>query len=209
MLRDEQEELVQLVTAGRLSVCVNAPPQLGLWRVAGLWDEEPRHARQFPGSYGRLSTREACECLAEGSVTVYSLNLEPASLVRYSDDSQTVCTPLSSTAPDGIRFQASDLLVSQTEYERFVSTNPAINVPCESDASLGAQLRSIRKDSAAKPREDRSAREIERQRWRAKAAEIQAARKEPASKRLLAELVKQHLNLPDSFETIRKALSAG
>ncbi|VVN09303.1 hypothetical protein PS647_03757 [Pseudomonas fluorescens] len=120
MLGVEQSEIRQMVAEGLLSVCVNAPPQIGIWRVtSGPWDEDTRRTRKFPGRYGRLSTREATECLASEWVTVYSLNLEPASLKRYADDSQTVCTPLSNTAPDGIRIQASDLLVSQLEFERY------------------------------------------------------------------------------------------
>ncbi len=206
MLGVEPGEMGQLVAESRLSVCVIAPPQLGVWRVSGLWDEVPRHARQFPGRYARLSTREAIECLTSEWITVYSLNLEPASLEQYADDRQTVCTPGTGTAEDGIRIQASDLLVSQVEYERYLSANPAINIPNASDAALGAEVRQQRSEFAALGGERKLATADKHQRWIDTAEEIQAGRARKASKRKLAELVQQRLDLSDSVETIRKVL---
>ncbi|MNG09998.1 hypothetical protein D3C84_934430 [compost metagenome] len=157
MLGVEQGEMGQMVAEGLLSVCVNAPPHLGLWRVAGPWDEEPRPARQFPGRYGRLSTREATECLAAGFVTVYSLN-------------------------------------------------PAINIPNASDADLGAEVRQQRSGFATPGVERQRAKAAKHQLWIDTAEEIQAGRARKASKRELARLVKQRLDLHDTVETIRKVI---
>lgn len=201
----EEGEMGQLIAESRLSVCVNAPQLLGPWRVAGLWDEAPRNERQFPRRYGRLAKREAIQCMHEGAIPLYTLFLEPANLERYLDDSQTLCTLLADT-PEVIHIQASDLLVSQVEYERFLSSNPAIIIPNASDAVLGAEVRQQRSEFAARGSERQLATAAKYQRWIDTAEEIQASRTRKASKRELAELVKERLDLRDSVETIRKVM---
>ncbi|PMZ89155.1 MULTISPECIES: hypothetical protein [unclassified Pseudomonas] len=78
--------------------------------------------------------------------------------------------------------------------------------PNQSDASLGEYYRKQNRDFAERNQERHEARDIEHQRWRNTADEIQRLRKKPASLRELAVLVKERLNLPDSQNTIRKRL---
>lgn len=89
----------------------------------------------------------------------------------------------------------------------FETLNPGLVKPVnESDATLGAAIREQRREFANRNQERSHARQAEWERWRAKAAEIQAGRTREASKRELAELVKAALNLKDNIETIRKKL---
>lgn len=75
-----------------------------------------------------------------------------------------------------------------------------------SDAALGAEIRRQRQSFAIRQREESGAREAEYERWRAAADAIQRGRTRPASKRELARLVRDQLQLPDSVETIRKQM---
>lgn len=83
---------------------------------------------------------------------------------------------------------------------------PAPDAPTESDAALGRARREQLRSFAERSEDRGNEREPEWERWRAKAAEIQAGRTRKASKRKLAQLVKDALSLPDSPETIRKKL---
>ncbi|MCB1810076.1 MAG: hypothetical protein KDJ99_34335, partial [Candidatus Competibacteraceae bacterium] len=76
-----------------------------------------------------------------------------------------------------------------------------------SDATLGRHYRQHMKSLASKNEERSAEREIEWERWRKEANRINDNRSHPVtSKRQLASLVKDSLNLSDSIETIRKKI---
>jgi hypothetical protein len=75
-----------------------------------------------------------------------------------------------------------------------------------SDAALGADIRKQRESFANIKREQQTAREVEYVRWSNAATEIQQKMTREASKRELADKVKEYLQLPDSVETIRKRI---
>ena len=77
----------------------------------------------------------------------------------------------------------------------------------ESDAALGAHIRERQQVFSVRVHEERDARAVEHQRWRDAGEEIKRGRQNPVSRRQLAELVKDCLDLPDSVETIRKRLA--
>lgn len=77
----------------------------------------------------------------------------------------------------------------------------------ESDAALGAHIRERQQVFSVRVHEERDARALEHQRWRDAGEEIKRGRQNPVSRRQLAELVKDCLDLPDSVETIRKRLA--
>ncbi|CAI8880209.1 DNA primase [Pseudomonas sp. IT-P258] len=87
-----------------------------------------------------------------------------------------------------------------------LDTSSSAIAPNQSDASLGEYYRKQNRDFAEKNQERHEARDVEHQRWRDTADEIQRLRQRPASLRELAVLVKERLNLPDSKNTIRKRL---
>lgn len=99
------------------------------------------------------------------------------------------------------------LLVTDGALSAFEALNHGLMKPAnESDATLGAAIREQRQEFAIRNQERSHARQAEWERWRAKAAEIQAGRTRKASKRELAERVKVALTLPDSIRTIRQRL---
>ncbi|MFN9528579.1 MAG: hypothetical protein ACK561_17895 [Pseudomonadaceae bacterium] len=103
----------------------------------------------------------------------------------------------------------SRIIFMREDLERLaqhMNRQPSDGQSSESDAALGAVTRQRLQMFAARQREAQSAREIEYERWRKAANEIQQSRQNPASKRQLAGLVKSKLNLPDCVETIRKKL---
>lgn len=108
---------------------------------------------------------------------------------------------------DTIMFDRDKLFFLASDLEQFSSTNlPARQLYSQSDAAIGAATRARQRAFAQRQADAHDAREVERQRWRKAANDIQSARSRPASKRELAELVKSKLELPDSAETIRKQL---
>ncbi len=85
------------------------------------------------------------------------------------------------------------------------SGGPSVGTPGpESDLSMGRAEREKRKAFARMNESQTAERTPEWARWKNEADKIQAARKSPASKRQLAKLVKESLQIPDSAETIRK-----
>ena len=113
--------------------------------------------------------------------------------------------------PEGapVTFERARLFFLRDDLEdlaQHMNRQPSDGQSSESDAALGAVIRQRLQMFAARQREAQSAREIEYERWRKAANEIQQSRQNPASKRQLAGLVKSNLNLPDGVETIRKKL---
>ncbi|WP_349573293.1 hypothetical protein [Azotobacter salinestris] len=99
-----------------------------------------------------------------------------------------------------------EVIEAQKTQPTLIAASPAMTAN-QSDASLGAHIRQRNRAFAEKNHERREARAVEHQRWRDAAAEIQRKRQRPASKRELASLVKKHLDLSDSEDTIRKRLA--
>lgn len=112
--------------------------------------------------------------------------------------------------PEGgsvITFERDKLFFLGADLKHYAETLPQASRTIDpSDAALGASVRQQRSKFGQKPRENQEARATEYQRWRDAANEIQRSRTRPASKRELGGLVKAHLNLPDSPETIRRYL---
>jgi hypothetical protein len=108
---------------------------------------------------------------------------------------------------DTFEFTLGRLIFMRADLEALAATRTPETIKQDpSDAALGAEIRQQRQLFARRQSERQGELEIEHQRWRLAAGEIQRSRKNETSKRQLAALVKDRLQLPDSIETIRKHL---
>ncbi len=130
------------------------------------------------------------------------VNVQPEMLRQNSHALPFPCSPKELIAFVDADSEFSGCLYGSItdEFREAVSLLPE-SYDQQSDASLGAATRARLKSFANKPRDGR---EDEYQRWNEAKDEIQRNRERQATKRELAGLVKEHLKLPDSTETIRK-----
>lgn len=101
-----------------------------------------------------------------------------------------------------------DVEIDMHRLAKRVASKPQITTrqTLESDAALGAHTRAQMKAFSERSLAAKKLRHTEHKRWKACGLAIQAGRQKPASKRHLAELIKNELGLPDSTDTIRKRL---
>lgn len=102
---------------------------------------------------------------------------------------------------------AGRIILEHIKTGAYLMAAPRIIERMAPDAKIGKARREQQRTFArAKHEQTLAEREPEWERWKAEGDRIQGTRARKASKRYLAELVKESLSLPDPAETIRKHL---